>query len=1713
MKRLLTVILSAVMTLSLVTVARADGDRCICGAPGGVHLDGCDGTLQTWETWTDTATLPKTTGYYALGTDVTVDTTVEVTANNSDIYLDLNGHTVSSSTRIYNLAKDAAVSLTVLDSTGSGSVVMTDYTGGGTFAVIGNNGNKTLTIYGGTFDVSAISATGGSGSFVRATSTGTYTCTVNIHGGTVRGGSTGTDRPGGTIYVKGAGSTLNITGGSVTGGSTKNGGNVYADGASVVMSGGEVTGGSATLGGNVYLINGASMTMTGGSITGGSCTDGGGNVLVNASSMTMTGGVISGGSAPTGGNIRIQNAASTLTMTGGEIFGGTTEGGSNPRGGNILNNAATVIISGAAKVYDGVGKTDEYGDGNIYTIGSGTTTAEDGCVFFSSHDYCICGKPGGVHLEGCDGTVHTWTAWTDSANFPSSSGYWYLDTDLTLTAMTNIKKTADIYIDLNGHTVTGPEARMILLNDEDVSLTIMDSEGGGRVIPRGNVGGAFVQLVNKGNKTLTIYGGTYDASAVTISSGRGGSLISTNANTRTATVNIHGGTLIGGTVSGSYNGGTICMQMGSGTSSVLNMTGGTVTGGSTRQHGGNIALEKGTVMNMSGGLVTGGTAGYNNPSGAAGGNIAVLGGTFNMTGGKLADGRASTGGNVSVTVLETVPGTATISGGEIEGGVADERGGNIYNSSASVTVSGPARIHDGYASVSGLNIHTWNDGVTDTEGADSQPYFTKWDKADMGVAIALNDGIDIMFCVENITNNPARYSIEYSFGGQEGTASIRSAESNSVTVASGTAVQMTESAVVSFSYLGEKILSYPLSVKDYCDRQIASDTAGESLKALCRAVLTYGEASQLYFGSNTDSLPTAVNAAEDLSDRTAAGIVITDALNKYSDERTGAPLVTAYATLALTSRPQLVYKIEALPGVDMDELDISVSRGGAVIPEGEDLEITKDGSSAVIRVKAIYVTDLDSAYTLTVSRGSDSRSITYSALSYIFRKQSTDNAALDYVCRALHNYYNKAMAYSRGETCICGGKNGTHLPGCDGQARTWMAWTDTASLPVESGYWYLENDVTLAQTAVVSSNADIYLDLAGRVVTSPTRVYDLARSCTASLTVLDTSGRARVVMKDYAEGGSFAVIGNTGNKTLTVYGGTFDASAINAAGKNGAFARVGSSSSDSITARINVYGGKIIGGTAENGGAVYLQKDGALEMTGGVIEGGKAVLGGNIFNNGGQVTVSGDAKVRNGEASDLGSNIYSRGDTYTANVTESCLSLSGTDAIGLYPAETQLLVGYSKKSITPTADQQSAGILLGGGACEGFYDDIYVTTTAFEDSEGNRYFHVATDLSWGGMADSNNLTTSKGVADMVRRVLRDELGIDPELVTVGGIHNHSQVNYSSDEAPNAQWREQVLLPQVVASAQEAIADLAPATVSTGSTETQNLTFVRRYIGSDGKLYDSQTGSPTDPSVTLTHEKEADEEIQMVRIDRDGKSTILMVNWQSHATMVSSKGTYVCADFVGPLRDKVENDLGVSCVFFQGACGNLAPTSFIAGDGPYSSLRGWIAAQNLGRAVAQYVVDAYNSGTCFASARTGLIRRLQYNMTAQVNKPSEEDYQKALQGEFWPERLNNTYIDNYRAPSYKDLELNAVSIGDVAFVTLPTEFCDTLGEAIKDGSPFATTVLLGYTCSKGRYMQDLASVPNGGYEVYYSWFVPGTGEAAVEYYLNTLGTFYPVRAGK
>ena len=75
---------------------------------------------------------------------------------------------------------------------------------------------------------------------------------------------------------------------------------------------------------------------------------------------------------------------------------------------------------------------------------------------------------------------------------------------------------------------------------------------------------------------------------------------------------------------------------------------------------------------------------------------------------------------------------------------------------------------------------------------------------------------------------------------------------------------------------------------------------------------------------------------------------------------------------------------------------------------------------------------------------------------------------------------------------------------------------------------------------------------------------------------------------------------------------------------------------------------------------------------------------------------------------------------------------------------------------------------------------------------------------------------------------------------------------------------------------------------------------------------------------------------------------------------------------------------------------------------------------------------------------------------------------------------------------------------------PNSFFDTTGMQIKDGSPFEMTVLLGYSCGKGKYVPDKNGYEHGGYESYNTYFVPGTAEIAVDQYLTSLNRLFLTR---
>ena len=457
-----------------------------------------------------------------------------------------------------------------------------------------------------------------------------------------------------------------------------------------------------------------------------------------------------------------------------------------------------------------------------------------------------------------------------------------------------------------------------------------------------------------------------------------------------------------------------------------------------------------------------------------------------------------------------------------------------------------------------------------------------------------------------------------------------------------------------------------------------------------------------------------------------------------------------------------------------------------------------------------------------------------------------------------------------------------------------------------------------------------------------------------------------------------------------------------------------------------------------------------------------------------------------------------------------------------------LEVGFGKACITPTEE----GIVLKGGVSRGKYDDIYAITTAFRDERGEMYIHIVVDLIAAGMADEDKYATSLGVCDMSRKAIQRELGIDPQNVTVSATHNHSQVEYANTSEPNTHWREYTLLPEIVRSVKDAIDDLAPAKMSIARTRTSHLTFVRRYFLNDGTFYDGYR-ELRDGDVAR-HESDADEEVQLVLFEREEKKSILIVNWQTHATKVSSRGDIITSDFVGSLRDKVEAELGVHCVYYQGACGNLAPSSRLAGEAVIPD-GGWENAQKLGWAVAAYVIDAFESET-FEEVETGLVEKQRITVLGKVKKYAavgDELYNNALKVIEYGKTAENNYdtaryaaefgietiyhaqsiVQNAVLPETKTYELNLISIGDVAFANLPAEYFDTTGMQIKSGSPFKMTLIVAYSCAKGQYVASADAIPHGGYETYKTYFADGTAEITVGYCLDTLKALYPIRKGK
>jgi hypothetical protein len=254
----------------------------------------------------------------------------------------------------------------------------------------------------------------------------------------------------------------------------------------------------------------------------------------------------------------------------------------------------------------------------------------------------------------------------------------------------------------------------------------------------------------------------------------------------------------------------------------------------------------------------------------------------------------------------------------------------------------------------------------------------------------------------------------------------------------------------------------------------------------------------------------------------------------------------------------------------------------------------------------------------------------------------------------------------------------------------------------------------------------------------------------------------------------------------------------------------------------------------------------------------------------------------------------------------------------------------------------------------------------------------------------------------------------------------------------------------------------------------------------------------------------DRRVLVTRIDRaDGQPLAALLNTACHAVSLGSDCTEITADFPGVARELVERETGATCLFLQGAAGNINPT-----------LMGWdwTYARRLGLSLGA------EAARLFWTAQPESSHRLGYaGQTVQLPPmmPDSLDAARVLVadleaelagsassnslGQTWTQwrltrarRAADALAGAGEPVPFVPAELAAVRLGDqLAMITSPGEVFTELGQSIVAQSGYDGTIFGGYTNEAIGYVPTPSAYPEGGYEVTHSCYVAAESAGMLE----------------
>lgn len=446
------------------------------------------------------------------------------------------------------------------------------------------------------------------------------------------------------------------------------------------------------------------------------------------------------------------------------------------------------------------------------------------------------------------------------------------------------------------------------------------------------------------------------------------------------------------------------------------------------------------------------------------------------------------------------------------------------------------------------------------------------------------------------------------------------------------------------------------------------------------------------------------------------------------------------------------------------------------------------------------------------------------------------------------------------------------------------------------------------------------------------------------------------------------------------------------------------------------------------------------------------------------------------------------------------LSLCACNSSGDTEKAGGLQIGFGRVDITPNYEVCLQGGDYKSRVAKSAKDYVYVTCVAIRNGEETVLLYTM-DLK----------VVTDNFADPAKAAISSATGVPQANILLNATHTHSSVaiRYNWDGADRYRME---FNQYAVSAAEKAIADLSAANVYAGGTQTEKLTFVRHYNTKDGGVAGANFGNHG--SGYEGHTREADQELQLVRFEREGKKDVLLMSFPSHATFFES-GKEISADFPGYARNHVEKNADVLVAVFQGASGDQVPTSRI-GEENYTK-----DCRTHGEKLGQYALDALSglkkiensdvklSTKTFVgnSNKDGVERAVEAQAVVDVvNKygASSAEVKAAVSQYGFASRIEASWIvTRARYGPTQSMDLRVLSIGELGFVIAPYEMFGMHGKQIKEKSPFETTMII--TCSEGakQYLPNAESYDYGAYESYVAMFEKGTAETLVTEFVDML----------